>query len=147
MPQNPAPLYVTNMSSVDSYAPILVLILFVITIVALILIISHLLGPRRSGPIKSDTYESGMETFGDARRRFDARFYIVALLFLLFDVEVVFLWPWAKVFYQTAVNGQPVRMPEGIYSAGFLLVVMGIFLALLLVGYLYELKRGVFKWI
>jgi NADH-quinone oxidoreductase subunit A len=143
----PALAYATGPLAMHPYAPILVLILSVITMVAFILVISHLIGPRRKGATKGGAYESGMPIIGNARRRFHAHFYIVALLFLLFDVEIIFLWPWAQVFYQAAVEGQVVRMPEGDYGSGFLLVMMGIFLIILLVGYLYELKRGLFKWI
>ena len=62
------------------------------------LILAHTLGPKRRGPVKDSPYESGMPVVGDTRRRFNIRFYVVAMLFLLFDVEVVFLWPWATLF-------------------------------------------------
>ncbi len=93
--------------------------------------------------MKDDTYESGMEPIGDARRRFKVQFYIVAMLFLLFDVEVVFLWPWAPLFHDAAVGGQ---VPAGGFDATFLLVEMAVFLAVLAVGYVYAWRKGVFQW-
>jgi len=125
------------------YAPILVLILAVCGLVTVILILAHALGPSRHGRVKDDTYESGMTPIGDARRRFKVQFYIVAMLFLLFDVEVVFMWPWAPLFHEAAVGGQV--LPGG-YDRTFLLVEMAVFLAILLVGYVYAWKKGVFEW-
>jgi NADH-quinone oxidoreductase subunit A len=133
--------------AVHPYASILVLIALAVITPAVILILSHFAGPKRGGEKKYDTYESGMPVIGDARRRFNARFYIVAMLFLLFDVEVIFFWPWAKVFYAAAVHGQEIVRPEGVYSSTFLLVAMSIFFLLLLVGFVYEWRKGVFKWI
>ncbi|HOB75406.1 MAG TPA: NADH-quinone oxidoreductase subunit A [Phycisphaerae bacterium] len=126
-----------------SYAPILVLILLVMALVAGILILTHVLGPKRHGRVKDDTYEAGMPPVGDARRRFKVQFYIVAMLFLLFDVEVVFMWPWAPLFHHTSVTGQ--ALPGG-FDKTFLLVEMAVFLAILLVGYVYAWKKGVFRW-
>lgn len=129
------------------YASILVLIAVAVVTPAVILVLSHFVGPRRGGQKKYDTYESGMPVIGDARKRFNARFYIVAMLFLLFDVEVIFFWPWAKVFYAAAVHGQEIVRPEGVYGSTFLLVGMSVFFLLLLVGFIYEWRKGVFKWI
>jgi NADH-quinone oxidoreductase subunit A len=127
----------------QDYAPILVLILGVMGLVTVILILAHALGPGRHGPVKDDTYESGMVPIGDARRRFKVQFYIVAMLFLLFDVEVVFLWPWAPLFHKTAVGGQVLG---GGFDKTFFLVEMAVFLGILLVGYVYAWKKGAFKW-
>ena len=129
------------------YAPILILLLLVIGIVVLIMVLSHRLGTYRHGPRKDAPYEAGMPVFSDTRRRFHARFYIVALLFLLFDVEVVLLWPWALVFHQAATGGGSVAAASGeTVGAGFLLVAMMVFLALLLVGLVYEWGRGALRW-
>ena len=74
-------------------------LLIVATGIALaILVLTHLIGPKRRGPVKDATYESGMEPIGDTRRRFNVRFYLIAVLFLIFDVEIVFLYPWAILF-------------------------------------------------
>lgn len=129
------------------YASILFVMAVVGAITAAMLLLAHVVMPQRRGDVKSSTYESGMPVIGDARRRFNVRFYIVAMLFLLFDVEVVFLWPWAPVFHRAATNDKTITTAAG-YSAGpgFLLAVMGIFVAILLVGYIYGWRKGVFQW-
>ena len=139
---------VLSNSVVDSYVPVGILILIAITLAAGILVVSHLLGPRRTGPVKQSPYESGMPIIGDARRRFNVKFYIVAILFLLFDVEVVLMWPWAVLFNKAATEpDHPVtRALLGDHGKGFLLLAMVVFLALLIVGYVYEWRKGVFKW-
>lgn len=127
-------------------------ILFVISLVAVITLamitLAHLVRPAKKGNVKDSTYESGMPVIGDARRRFNVRFYVVAMLFLLFDVEVVFLWPWAPLFHKAAkASGEDAVFSAG-YAAGpgFLVAVMGVFLAILLVGYAYAWRKGVFQW-
>ncbi|MEW6249781.1 MAG: NADH-quinone oxidoreductase subunit A [Planctomycetota bacterium] len=126
-------------------------VLAVAGLVVVILALAHALGPRRVGRVKHATYESGMEPVGTTRRRFNIRFYLIAVLFLIFDVEIVFLYPWAVLFPR-------LRAPEGAqstwaadltdlgYTPLYLLVAIGIFFALLLVGLYYEWRRGVFKW-
>ena len=128
------------------YAPILVLILIVIGFVAVTLTLTHLVGPKRFGPVKDDTYEAGMTPIGPARRRFRVSFYLVAMMFLLFDVEIVFLWPWAVVFYDAAVNDASLTTPDVPVDAGLLLGGMGFFFVLLTVGFLYDWGKGVFRW-
>ncbi len=128
------------------YSPVLVLILVIVGTALLILALTHVIGPSRRGPVKDDTYESGMTPIGDARRRFHVRFYIVAMLFLLFDVEVVFLWPWAPIFRDAAVEGAALTAGNQVFGPGFLLLEMAIFLAILLVGYIYAWRKGVFEW-
>jgi NADH-quinone oxidoreductase subunit A len=133
-------------SPLQPYGPILFVVAVVVLLAAAILVITHFLGPRRKGPVKHDTYESGMPLVTDARRRFNVKFYIVALLFLLFDVEVVILWPWALAYHQAATRAQTISaagMPAG---KGFLLGGAVVFLLLLVVGFVYEWKRGAFKW-
>lgn len=122
------------------YGPILVLIVFVTFISTVILAITHWLPKaKRTGARKDETYESGMEVIGDARRRFNVRFYLVAMLFLLFDVELIFLYPWAVTFLdaKAAANAPLVN---------FLFVEMAIFFGLLLVGLLYDLGKGVLEF-
>jgi NADH-quinone oxidoreductase subunit A len=130
----------------SEYAPVLILILLIVGLVGLILALTHIMGPRRHGPTKDETYEAGMPVIGDARRRFNVRFYIVAMLFLLFDVEVVFLWPWALVFHDVATGGNVLSAGHQLIDATFLLGAMGFFVGLLLVGFAYELGKGAFKW-
>ena len=131
----------------QAYAAIGVTILLVVVTAVGMLIAAHAVGPKRSGPVKDSAYESGMPVIHDARRRFNIRFYIVAVLFMLFDVEVVFLWPWALLFHKAATTGATVQLDNGeIYGKGFLLAGMAIFFALLLFGLLYEWKKGAFQW-
>lgn len=130
----------------QAYASILILIAIAVTMAAGILVLTHLVGPKRHGALKEDTYESGMPILQDARRRFNVRFYILAMLFLLFDVEVVILWPWAMVFHDAAVHGQTIEAGGAMVGKGFLLAGAGVFLILLLVGFVYEWKKGVLQW-
>src|SRR5262249_5710487 len=112
---------------------------------------AHLIGPKRHGAIKDAPYESGVDPIGDARQRFNVRFYLVAMIFLLFDVEIVFFYPWAVIFPKMTnwsasssswVNG----LLSGGYGGPYLLIEMFIFIGVLLVGYLYAWRKGVFRW-
>ena len=125
------------------------LIIVAAALVVTILVLTHLIGPKRVGPVKHSTYESGMDPVGDTRRRFSVQFYLIAVLFLIFDVEVVFLYPWAILFPR--LHGDEHQewaapLVAAGYSPAYLLVAMGVFFALLLVGFIYEWRRGVFKW-
>jgi NADH-quinone oxidoreductase subunit A len=131
----------------EVYAAIGATILLVLLVVGAILIVAHALGPKRHGPVKDSPYESGMPVVGDARRRFHVQFYVVAVLFLLFDVEVVFLWPWARVYHHAATTGATMTIDGGLtVGKGFLLGGMALFLAILVVGLAYEWKKGAFRW-
>jgi NADH-quinone oxidoreductase subunit A len=136
----------------SDFATVVVLVVIATGIAAAILVLTHLLGPRRVGPIKQATYESGMEPMGDTRRRFDVRFYLIAVLFLVFDVEIVFLYPWAVLSSRLhAAPGTPdhpwaTQMLRAGYTPGVMLLGSGVFAGLLLVGFVYEWRRGVFKW-
>ncbi len=136
------------LASIEPYAAIGAVIVIVAGIACVMLILAHVLGPRpRHGPVKDSPYESGMPPVMDTQRRFNVRFYIVAVLFLLFDVEVLFLWPWAQVFHDASVTGTTIPLEGGGEAgSGFLLVGMGIFFSLLLFGLLYEWKKGAFRW-
>lgn len=132
-----------------TYLPLAILFAVAIGLALFILAASHLVGPRRSGPIKSGTYESGMDPVGDTRRRFHVRFYLIAVLFLVFDVEVLFLYPWAIL--ASRLRGEPESdwaqaLSQAGFTPGFLLAAIGVFFILLLVGLIYEWRRGVFKW-
>lgn len=133
-------------ASLQPYAAIGIVILMVLTIAAAMLVIAHTIGPKRRGPVKDSPYESGMPLVQDARRRFNVRFYIVAMLFLLFDVEIIFLWPWATVFHHAAANGATIPLDGAEVGAGFLLAGMGIFFTLLVFGLVYEWKKGALQW-
>ncbi len=146
----------TEVASIESYAAIGVLILFVAIVAIVILVVAHLpsllpflpfLAPSRHGPTKDSPYESGVPLAAGTDRRLHIRFYVIALLFLLFDVEIVFLWPWVLAYYHAAVNGMTIPLEGGGEAgAGFLLVGMGVFMALLLFGLVYEWKKGAFRW-
>ena len=133
-----------NLLAVHAYATVLVLLTAMIGFVTVVLVLSHLIGPKRRGLVKDDTYESGMESIGDARRRFNVRFYIVAMMFLLFDVEIVLLWPWALAWYDVAVRGQPADAIG--MSSAMAAGALAVFFVILVVGYLYDLGKGVFRW-
>ena len=131
----------------EAYAAIGVTILLVMTVTAAMLVLAHVVGPKRHGPVKDSPYESGMPIVTDARRRFNIRFYIVAMLFLLFDVEIVFLWPWAQIFHKAATTGATITLDDGsLAGKGFLLVGMAIFFGLLVFGLVYEWKKGALRW-
>lgn len=135
------------LASIDPYAAIGVTIVFVLVVIVAMLILAHVIGPKRHGPVKDSPYESGVPIVVDTQRRFNIRFYIVAVLFLLFDVEVIFLWPWAKVFYHAATSGETIPLTTGeVAGKGFLLLGMGLFFLLLVFGLLYEWKKGAFRW-
>lgn len=115
------------------------------------LLMGKLFGPSRNTAVKEMPYESGMDPIHDTRRRFDIRFHLVAIAFLVFDVEVLFMYPWA-VAAQRAPAGEPARGLDAAVASGFIAdrgLVFGVvmfFIALFFVGYLYALKKGVFRW-
>ncbi len=133
----------------SSFATVGLLILVATGIALAILALTHIIGPKRVGARKQATYESGMAPIGDARRRFNVRFYIIALLFLVFDVEVVFLYPWAVMaprMRDAAEQSWAEPLAAAGYPPGFLFAAVALFFVLLLVGLVYEWRRGVFKW-
>jgi NADH-quinone oxidoreductase subunit A len=117
------------------YLPVVFMAVFAVGAAALLLVISALLGPRRTGT-NLTPYECGVPPVGDARVRFDVKFYLVAMLFILFDIEAVFLYPWSVVYRDFIAAG------HGLY----LFTIMMIFLAILVVGLLYEWKKGALEW-
>jgi NADH-quinone oxidoreductase subunit A len=127
----------------DSWAPVVLLLVIAIGFGVVNVAASLLIGPSRTGPGKEATYESGMVPIGDTRRRFNVRFYIVAMIFLVFDVEIVFLYPWATIFAPAVANK---HNPNGAEFGAMLLVEMAVFVAILLVAYFYAWGKGVFRW-
>ena len=117
------------------YIPFLMLLGLAIIIGVSMIVGSHFLGPRRPTEVKERPYESGMPPLGSAHERFSVKFYLVAVLFILFDIETVFLIPWPVIF-----------MANGTLTTGFLLVEMLVFLVILFVGYIYVWRRGAFQW-
>ncbi len=118
------------------YSIFLILFAFVVANAVMLLVLSHFAGPRRPTAIKGSPYESGMPPLGNARERFSIKFYMVAMLFIVFDIETVFLLPWAAIFKSGA----------GRVGTGFLLVEMIVFLVILAIGYVYVWKRGALQW-
>ena len=116
----------------------MLLILIGIGFSVMTIVASVIIGPSRTGKGKESTYESGMVPTGGTQRRFNVRFYVVAMIFLVFDVEIVFFYPWATLF--------PEAVAQQISGAGFLLIEMLVFVAILLVAYFYAWGKGVFRW-
>ncbi len=131
-----------------TYLPVLLLLGFVVMNAVLMLGASALLMRSRPTPIKQEAYESGIPTLGDARERFSVKFYMVAVLFIIFDIETVFMIPWGAHFRELSCA---VALPvSGICPSGqvtmFGLVEMLVFIAILLVGFIYVWKKGALQW-
>ena len=148
----------------SGYSTVGILVLTGLGLSAVILLLAHLVGPKRHGPIKDSTYESGMEPITDARRRFNVRFYLVAVMYLVFGVEVLFLYPWAVLFpnFREGLTEHQAAVAAGLpgselanwsgelaaagYGPGFMFGAILVFFLLLLVGFAYEWRKGVFQW-
>jgi len=113
------------------YLPLVVMFAIAAVVVLALLLIASKVGPKSTNPAKAQPFESGNPPKGDARMRFSVRFYLIAMLFLIFDLEVVFLYPWAIYFRQLGMFG---------------LVQMVIFLVILTIGYVYVWKKGALDW-
>jgi NADH-quinone oxidoreductase subunit A len=120
------------------YLSFLLLLGFVAFNAVLLIGLSHLLAPRKPTVLKDAPYESGMPPLGDAHERFSVKFYLVAMLFIVFDIETVFLIPWGTIFLGGSGGEGP--------STGFLLLEMLAFMVILAVGYVYVWKRGALEW-
>ncbi|MCB9960426.1 MAG: NADH-quinone oxidoreductase subunit A [Rhodospirillaceae bacterium] len=118
-------------SLLAEYYPILIFLGIAIAMAVLMVVASVLLGPHRPDPQKLSAYECGFDAFGDARSKFDVRFYLVSILFIIFDLEVAFLFPWAVALGDI---GQ-----FGFWS-------MVVFLGILTIGFIYEWKKGALEW-
>ncbi|MCC7130890.1 MAG: NADH-quinone oxidoreductase subunit A [Anaerolineae bacterium UTCFX2] len=115
----------------QDYLPIVILVLIATGMAGLVVLLGHLFGPRRPSARKAQPYESGMRPIGPGTRRMPIRFYLIAVLFILFDIEIVFLLPWAVVFKKL-----------GLFGVAEMLV----FILILLVGYVYAWKKGALEW-
>ena len=115
----------------DQYAPIAVLLILSTAVCLLIVFLSRIMGPFRPTRRKLEPYESGMAPIGPAMRRLPVKFYLVAVLFILFDIEVVFFLPFAVVARQVGL---------------FALAEMGVFIVILLIGYVYAWRKGALEW-
>jgi NADH-quinone oxidoreductase subunit A len=130
----PVPTFIAELSS---YLPVAIIIVMAVIFGAVNLVGTHLLGPSHPGERKSQTYESGMAPIGTARKRFNIRFYILAMTFLIFDVEIIFLYPWAVDFTQL----EPMSSEATLFFGRILF-----FILTSIVAYVYAWKKGVFRW-
>ena len=124
-------------TDLKSYLPVFIICLMAITFGIANVVASQLVGPRRDGKVKGQSYESGMNPIGTARKRFNVRFYLIAMVFLGFDVEVVFLYPWAVTFPNLQAGSH-----EGLIWLARILF----FLFTTVVAYVYGYRKGVFKF-
>jgi NADH-quinone oxidoreductase subunit A len=115
----------------SEYFPVLLFLAVATVIGVALLVLGNLLGPKKPATEKYAPYECGFEAFEDARMRFDVRYYLIAILFIIFDLEIAFVIPWAVVFGDLGVFG---------------LVEMGIFITLLVLGFMYVWKKGALEW-
>jgi NADH-quinone oxidoreductase subunit A len=115
----------------SDYLPILVQLGFALAFVAFAMIVSHLVGPKRTSTVKDSSFECGIESVGNARAPVSVKYFLTAILFVLFDVEVIFMYPWAVNFRSLGTEG---------------FVQMIVFLALLMAGFVYVIKKGVLRW-
>ncbi|MCU7547858.1 NADH-quinone oxidoreductase subunit A [Chitinophagaceae bacterium LB-8] len=122
---------VTDVNSVESYLPVGLQLLFAVGLIGLLMVVTHLLGPKRHTSDKLQTFTSGIESHGEARQPMAIKYFLVAILFVLFDVEVIFFYPYAVNF-------------RGLGWSGFWAVVM--FVGFFLCGFIYIIKKGALDW-
>ena len=115
----------------ENYLPVLIFLVIGLAVGAVMITLGFVLSPHKPDDEKNSAYECGFEAFGDARMKFDVRYYLVAILFIIFDLEIAFLFPWAIVLTEIGVFG---------YTA------MAIFLGILVIGFIYEWKKGALEW-
>lgn len=116
----------------NPYIPVVILLLLSTAIAVIMMFVGGLLRPSKPDKVKSSVYECGMPAFHDARKRFNVRFYIIAMLFVIFDVETVFMFPWAVAFDAIGLFG---------------LIEMILFIVILIFGYFYAWKKGALEWV
>ncbi|MCB0112667.1 MAG: NADH-quinone oxidoreductase subunit A [Caldilineaceae bacterium] len=115
----------------SDYIPLLVLLVLAAAFAGIAIVVPSLLGPKVPNKQKMEPYESGIIPFGDTRRRFPVKYYLVAMIFLIFDIEVIFLYPWASILRDLRV---------------FALVAMAPFMLVLIIGLIYEWRKGALDW-
>ena len=123
----------------SDFAPIVPLAVLAAALALAVLGITVVIGPRRPSPVKSDAYESGMVPIGPGRGRVPVRYYLVATLFILFDIEVIYLYPWA-VRFRALAQPPPAGLGTGALGS------MGVFLGVLVIGYVYVWRKGALRW-
>jgi len=114
-----------------NYLPILIFMCITLLMGSVFIVLGKLLGPSRPDAEKNSPYECGFEAFEDSRMKFDVRYYLVAILFIIFDLEIAFLFPWAIVLDEIGTFG---------------LVAMAVFLAVLVIGFIFEWRKGALEW-
>ncbi len=117
--------------AVKDFLPIFLMFLVASGFVGFVMIVTHRMGPKRKSDVKDEAFECGVESVGNARSPFSIKYFLVAILFVLFDIEVIFMYPWAVNFRQLGLSG---------------LIEMFAFIGLLLVGYLYIIKKKALNW-
>jgi NADH-quinone oxidoreductase subunit A len=122
----------------STFPPLLVYAVVLLGFVITNLVLARVAGPKKKTAVKQMPYESGMDPVGDARQPFDVKFYLVAILFLVFDVELLFLYPWATSAYVDNVIPAELR--------GTVFAVMLVFMSTLVIAYVYAWRKGVFRW-
>ena len=115
----------------ENYVPILILLTLVAGFAGVTILLSSLFGPKKKTVTKLNPYECGLDPVGSARSRYSIKFYIVAMIFIIFDIEALFMYPWAVIYRKLGVFG---------------LVEMGIFVLVLLLGFIYIWKKGALEW-
>jgi len=115
----------------SDFLPIFVQLAAALGFIVLTMVVTHILGPRRSSKLKDEAFECGIESQGDARTPISIKYFLVAILFVLFDIEIVFMYPWAVNFKSLSWTG---------------FWEMAVFMGLLLTGFLYVIKKGILKW-
>jgi len=121
----------------NTYLPIGILVLMAVIFAVANLAATHVIGPSRHGGTKETAYESGMDPLGTARKKFNVRFYILAMTFLVFDVEIIFLYPWARTFTELETGGG---------EASLFLGRILFFIGTSVIAYIYAWRKGVFRW-
>ncbi len=116
---------------IHSYVPVLIMLIVVTAFGVLVITLSWLVGKRQAQAEKLMPYECGLNPIGDARKRFSIKFYIIAMLFIVFDIEAIFLYPWAIIFNDLKIFG---------------LIEMLVFIGILLIGFFYVWKKGALEW-
>ncbi|MFH1538348.1 MAG: NADH-quinone oxidoreductase subunit A [bacterium] len=119
----------------SDYIPILLNIVIAVGLAGALLLLTHLLGPRKFSEEKLDTYECGVPPIGSARLRFSVKFYLIAVLFVIFDIEAIFLYPWGVIFKRLLVQG-----------GSFIFIEALVFIGILLAGLAYVWKKGALDW-
>ena len=115
----------------EGYLPILIFMALAVVFGIIPLVLGSIVGPRRPDKAKDAPYECGFDAFEDSRMKFDVRYYLVAILFIIFDLEIAFLFPWAVALDSIGMFG---------------LVSMGVFVGILVIGFVYEWKKGALEW-